>query len=193
MPQPYTPFPEEEASQKSHPFPLSLVSVEGPAAQRSWGKHPPQKAHASLLTTQNTMTKQNSINRKKCKIQRVSVVSAHLQKRILCLHSCKHTQNPTNPRKELHYHIFQSAVMPIQIPHYLCCSKHSAKQLFNCSATGEDIATQNTQRKASHLFLAEQLHEICGCFFFPSLHLFRIRNKRIHTSTKKGTATSAQN
>lgn len=65
LPQPYTPFPEEEASQKSHPFPLSLVSVEGPAAQRSWGKHPPQKAHASLLTTRNMMTKQNSINRKK--------------------------------------------------------------------------------------------------------------------------------
>jgi len=62
LPQPYTPFPEEGASQRSHPFPLSLVLVTDLAAQTSWGKHPPQKALASLLTTLNTMTKQNSIN-----------------------------------------------------------------------------------------------------------------------------------
>lgn len=62
LPQPYTPFPEEGASQRSHPFPLSLVLVKGLAAQRSWGKHPPQKAPASLLTIPNTMTKQNSVN-----------------------------------------------------------------------------------------------------------------------------------
>lgn len=64
LPQPYTPFPEEGASQRSHPFPLSLVLVTDPAAQMSWGKHPPQMALASLLTILNTMTKQNSINGK---------------------------------------------------------------------------------------------------------------------------------
>lgn len=62
LPQPYTPFPAEGASQTNHPFPLSLVSVTDPAAQMSWGKHPPQKAPSSLLTILNTMTKQNSIN-----------------------------------------------------------------------------------------------------------------------------------
>lgn len=62
LPQPYTPFLEEGASQRSHPFPLSLVSVKDLAAQMSWGKHPPQKALASLLTILNMMTKQNSIN-----------------------------------------------------------------------------------------------------------------------------------
>lgn len=62
LPQPYTPFPEEGASQRIHPFPQSLVSVTDPAAQMSWGKHPPQKVPASLLTTLNMMTKQNSVN-----------------------------------------------------------------------------------------------------------------------------------
>lgn len=60
LPQPCTPFPGEEASQKSHPFPLSLASVKDLTAQMSWGKHPPQKEPASLLTILNTMTKQNS-------------------------------------------------------------------------------------------------------------------------------------
>lgn len=67
LPQPYTPFPEEGASQRIHPFPLSLASVKGLAAQMSWGTHPPQKAPASLLTIRNMMTKQNSINRNNTK------------------------------------------------------------------------------------------------------------------------------
>lgn len=60
LPQPYTPFPEEGASQRIHPFPQSLVSVTDPAAQMSWGKHPPQRVPASLWTILNMMTKQNS-------------------------------------------------------------------------------------------------------------------------------------
>lgn len=60
LPQPYTPFPEEGASQRIHPFPQSLVSVTDPAAQMSWGKRPPQRVPASLWTILNMMTKQNS-------------------------------------------------------------------------------------------------------------------------------------
>lgn len=151
LPQPYTPSPEEGASQRSHPFPLSLVLVTDLAAQMSWGKHPPQKAPANLLTILNTMTKQNSINRNKIQQlfskDKMTLIRDRSVKPTSASNSnrrCRNNistsaeKNPPLPslstytkpyegqKKKFSYHVFQSAVMPVQRAHYLCCKKPSA-------------------------------------------------------------------
>lgn len=61
LPQPYTLSLGVGASQQCHPSPHSLAVVGGLTAQKSLSRCPPQKGHGGQWTTQNKMTKQNSM------------------------------------------------------------------------------------------------------------------------------------
>lgn len=65
LPQPCTLSLEVGASQQCRPFPHSPAVVGGPAAQKSLSRCLLQKGHGGQWTTQNKMTKQNSIEETK--------------------------------------------------------------------------------------------------------------------------------